>query len=179
MSSLLPANATAAERALSTAISEALAIGAPLRDVWNPDTCPPHMLPWLAWAFSVDQWDSTWTVAQQRAFIKQSVEVHRHKGTVGAVRDALEALGLGIQLQEWFNQSPPGEPFTFKALLSVDQEGVPQAATGRIFDVIERTKNLRSHLSGVEISMRSEAGPTLAAVTGLGQNICLTNYQSS
>lgn len=27
-----------------------------IRELWNPDTCPANLLPWLAWSFSVDRW---------------------------------------------------------------------------------------------------------------------------
>ncbi|MBG8794166.1 phage tail protein I [Salmonella enterica subsp. enterica] len=29
--------------------------------MWNPATCPIRFLPYLAWAFSVDRWDESWT----------------------------------------------------------------------------------------------------------------------
>lgn len=32
-----------------------------VRKVKNPDTCPLHLLPWLAWEFAVDFWDDSWT----------------------------------------------------------------------------------------------------------------------
>lgn len=148
----------------------------PLRDVWNPDTCPANMLAWLAWAFSVDQWDNEWTDAQKRATIKSSVEIHRCKGTIGAVRDALAALGVDVRLQEWFNQLPAGESFTFKLLLTADQIGVDQAALRTLLAVVERTKNLRSHLTSIELTAHTVAGPCLAAAVGVGTEINVTNY---
>jgi phage tail P2-like protein len=176
MSDLLPYNATAQERATSESVARLGDVPVPIRDVWNPDTCPANLLAWLAWAFSVDQWDNSWTDAQKRAFIKSSVEIHRRKGTIGAVQDALAALAFDARVQEWFNQSPAGDPFTFNILLEADQIGVPQAALPVLLAVVERTKNLRSHLARVDMSVRSVAGPYLAAAAGLGSEVTLTGY---
>ncbi|MCD9122183.1 phage tail protein I, partial [Cupriavidus sp. UGS-1] len=39
------------ERNLATVGAEAIAgVPVPLRDLWNPATCPPALLPFLAWA---------------------------------------------------------------------------------------------------------------------------------
>lgn len=92
MDSLLPYNASAAERALEAAGTDA--IGIPIvegfREPWR---CPAALLPWLAWSLSVDDWDPDWPVETKRQVIAQSVEVHRHKGTIGAVKTALRAMG--------------------------------------------------------------------------------------
>lgn len=174
MSDLLPPNATAQERAISLAIDRD--VPTPMRDVWDADTCPASMLAWLAWAFSVDEWDATWTDAQKRAYIKRSIEVQKYKGTIGAVKDALAALGVQAQVQEWFNQIPEGDPYTFNVLLTADQTGISQQAVNSLFAVIERTKNLRSHISKTQVIAKTQAGPTVAAVTGLGNDIRVTNF---
>jgi phage tail P2-like protein len=176
MSDLLPANATGGERALSLAAERAGSVPVRVRDVWDPDTCPANLLAWLAWAFSVDEWDAAWTDEQKRDTIRRSIVVHRYKGTIGAVREALAALGVDAQVQEWFNQVPEGNPYTFKVLLQADQVGISKDAIKSLFAVIERTKNLRSHLDDVQVIAKTQAGPYLAAVTGLGSDIRVTNY---
>jgi len=93
--SLLPPNANAHERALESAMARATDLPTPLRDLWNADTCPVHLLPWLAWALSVREWDSRWQEADKRKTIRQAIAIHRTKGTVSAVRDALQAAGYG------------------------------------------------------------------------------------
>ncbi|MGS4945207.1 phage tail protein I, partial [Meridianimarinicoccus sp. RP-17] len=67
--SLLPPNATPVERGFEAAGARITALPVPVRDTWNPATCPATLLPWLAWALSVDNWDPTWTEGQQRAVI--------------------------------------------------------------------------------------------------------------
>lgn len=148
---LLPPNASASERALSQA-SARLANPAPMcRTLWNPDTCPPTHLPWLAWALSVDEWDSGWTEAQKRGAIRASYNVHRYKGTVGAMRDALGAIGYSITLMEWHQESPPAAPYTFG--LTADLGGQPIEATlwNGIEAVALAAKNTRSHLRYIRL----------------------------
>jgi phage tail P2-like protein len=173
---LLPANASSQERALSLAIERAGNVPVPVRDVWNPDTCPAQLLGWLAWALSVDEWDGSWTDEQKRAVIKRSVGVHRYKGTIGAVREAIAALGLQAQVQEWFNQIPQAAPYTFRILLTADQVGATQHQQRVLLQVLERTKNLRSHLTEVQVIANTPAGPSAAACAAVGSEIVLTGY---
>lgn len=96
--SLLPPNSTATERAIEGATERGSGMAVPVDTLWNPATCPAPLLPWLAWALSVDIWDSQWSEARQRAVIAASVEVHRRKGTLGSIRRALEAAGYGTAI---------------------------------------------------------------------------------
>jgi phage tail P2-like protein len=147
----------------------------PLRELWDADSCPDALLPWLAWAYSLDEWNAGWTPAQQRAAIKQSVAVHRYKGTIGAVREALAALGFEAQVREWFNQTPEGDPYTFLLQLNVDQEGFSLADLERMLEIVNTTKNLRSHLSEIVATVKTKAGPRVAAVAALGSETTV-NY---
>lgn len=176
MSDLLPYNATPQERALSESVARVGAVPVPIREVWSADDCPADKLAWLAGAFSVDEWQPSWTEAQKREFIKRSVDVHRHKGTIGAVVDALGALGIEARVQEWFNQVPAGEPYTFRILLDANQIGIGEATMIALFGVVERTKNLRSHLERVSLSVRSVGGPSALATAGMGNEITMPAY---
>ena len=95
MNSLLPPNATPQETAIEAATARIADVPVPNASLWTPATCPAALLPWLAWALSVDDWDGTWPEARQRAVIAASVGVHRRKGTRGAVVAALAAAGYG------------------------------------------------------------------------------------
>jgi phage tail P2-like protein len=92
MTSLLPPNTTQLER---NAESTQLRI-APQRIVptlWNAQTCPANLLPWLAWSSSTEDWDHQWSADQKRAAIASSAEEHRYKGTPAAIKKALEVRG--------------------------------------------------------------------------------------
>jgi phage tail P2-like protein len=59
-------------------------------------------LPWLAWALSVDTWDSDWPESTKRSLIANSVQIHKTKGTVSAIERVMDALGVTAELREWF-----------------------------------------------------------------------------
>jgi phage tail P2-like protein len=149
---LLPPNAQPAETALATAAARLSEVPVPVGTLWDPARCPASYLPWLAWALSVDNWDSTWPEAVKRQILAQSIAVHQRKGTVGAVRRAMAALGVKIDLQEWWETSPQGTPHTFSltayanANLSHDGEPVLSDRLYRALKkVVDATKPVRSH----------------------------------
>lgn len=104
MSNLLPPNANLHEHAIDDALARLGTVPVDIVKTWNAQTCPDELLPWLAWALSIDEWDAAWTVAQQRAMIAASYEIHSHKGTPFAIKRALAALGydnISIKEGEW------------------------------------------------------------------------------
>ena len=148
---LLPPSASPMEVALSRAMARLANVPPFCRQMWDPATCPPSHLPWLAWAVSVDEWDSAWSDAQKRGVIEASYQVHRHKGTVGAVRRALAALGYNTELSEWFQWAPEGIPYTFGVTGEIGDEGLPPTMYDDIERVALATKNVRSHLAWIRL----------------------------
>lgn len=91
---LLPPSSTPLERALDqTAAVRLSALPSVVASLWNADTCPAPLLPYLAWAMSVDEWNDGWGVEKKRAVIKESRHIHQHKGTLSAIKRALAAIG--------------------------------------------------------------------------------------
>lgn len=90
---LLPANRGRAEEAMAKAVAAQFPVPVPVGSLWSPDECPSHLLPWLAWALSVDEWDRDWPEEIKRQVISESVAIHRRKGTVEAVKRLLRAQG--------------------------------------------------------------------------------------
>lgn len=176
MSDMLPYNATAQESALAETTARISDVPVIVREVWNPDTCPVDVLPWLAWAFSVDDWDTNWTTDQKRRTIKESIVSQRIKGTPGAVKRQLAALGYDVQIVEWFKQSPAGEPYTFEVYVTSNQYPLTQADFQKILQVIYTNKNLRSHMNETQLIVRSEDKTTVGIICGTGNEISLTNY---
>ena len=100
---LLPPNASDTERVIEAASARSSGVPVPIRHLWNAATCPVSALPFLAWAFSVDDWDSDWPEEEKRAVIAASVAIHRIKGTPAGVKLALSAAGYGdAELTERF-----------------------------------------------------------------------------
>ena len=148
---LLPPSATAQERALSEAIARLSGVPLLVRESWNPATCPASLLPWLAWALSVDEWDTTWTEQEKRGVIEASLMIHRHKGTIGAVRRALTPLGYLIDVVEWWEMTPPGDPYTFSIVMGTGSKPVTADLYAKAERIVLTYKNLRSHLRALTV----------------------------
>lgn len=88
--SLLPPSAVRPERSQEQATTESiLTLDADMvRKVKNPDTCPLHLLPWLAWEFAVDFWQDDWSEEQKRQILRDAAYVHQHRGRRGSVAGA-------------------------------------------------------------------------------------------
>ncbi|WP_368286765.1 phage tail protein I [Klebsiella variicola] len=147
--SILPPNATAVERAIDRASAAALA-RIPvylIRWVKDPDSCPLALLPWLAWEYQVDTWNIDWSEQKKRDAIKRAHYIHRHRGTVAAVRHALVDSPFGTDIVEWFNQNPKGDPYTFR--LNVHQNDLPVTEYDQqdLKLAVLRARNLRSWFS--------------------------------
>ncbi|MBB4814679.1 MULTISPECIES: phage tail protein I [Pseudomonas] len=153
MKSLLPINSTQLERAMEAAFFEKTIV--PLRDLYNADTCPVHLLPHLAWAWSVDRWDYRWTEATKRAAIKASYYIHAHKGTIGALRRVVEPLGYLIEIIEWFNTVPEGVPGTFALKVGVLDTGITEEMYQELERLIDDAKPVSRHLTGLAISLET------------------------
>lgn len=150
MNSLLPPNATELERRLEAVMSNVDNIPVPLRDLWNPDTCPAALLPWLAWQLSIDAWKPYWPESVKRERVRRALEIQRHKGTVESVRSVVESFGGAVELREWFQTTPRGVPGTFELWLTLNGEGGTEATAAFVDDVIaevERTKPVSRHFT--------------------------------
>ena len=147
-----------------------------VRDVWNPNACPEALLPWLAWAFSVDAWDPRWTDEQKRKTIRRAIEVQRIKGTIGAVRRALGAIDIQSRLLEWHRQETPGDPFTYQLFVDASSNAATVDQILEVIAIVDAVKSLRSHLEFIEVSVASRTGPVMAAIASIGSEIAITNY---
>ncbi|MBD8254419.1 phage tail protein I [Pseudomonas fluorescens] len=154
MKSLLPINSTQLERAIETATEEVTDV--PLRTLYNPDTCPAHLLHQLAWAWSVDRWDNKWSEAVKRAAIRSAFYVHAHKGTIGALRRVVEPLGYLIEVIEWWQTTPKGVPATFALKVGVLDTGITEEMYQELTWLIDDAKPLTRHLTGLAISLETQ-----------------------
>lgn len=179
MSSLLPPNATAAERAIDAAAERLADIPVPLRDLWNPQTIPAALLPWLAWGLSVDVWDPAWTEARKRATVAASIEVHRHKGTVGAMLTALGALDYDARLVEWWQSTPRGAPYTFGVEARLDARGIDPALWDEIERVATGAKNVRSHLTSIRLLAEEPATVRWAAAPVVAETVTVEPWRTT
>jgi phage tail P2-like protein len=173
---LLPPNTTDLEAAVAGCADEVRLAPEIISSLWNPATCPAANLPWLAWALSVDEWDDTWDVATQRRVIAASIEIHRKKGTVAAVKEALAILGHTGKLTEWWQIEPPGIPHTFLADVEIDNRGIDEAAIATIERQIHAVKPARSHFT-MRLIGRSRCDIKVGIATLSGEDVSIYPYQ--
>ncbi|GIX38020.1 MAG: phage tail protein I [Silanimonas sp.] len=153
--SLLPPNATPAERALEGATARLADVSTPLRDLWNPDTCPAALLPWLAWALAVPGWQPDWSETAKRRAIARSIAVHRRRGTFGAVRRVLDALGFEAEIVEWFQDGSP--PYTYSIVADARGEPLLDWPAPRLSAAATAAANVRSHLRALIVGNHVQA----------------------
>lgn len=130
---LLPDSATHFERELA-GLSAALDEIDPtvIETIWDAWRCPSKLLPWLAWALSVDVWDDGWAETVKRQAIADSPDYHRIKGTVQAVLSALALAERPFELTEWGDQVPLGRRGTARIFVETTLDDI-----GRVLKTIK------------------------------------------
>lgn len=84
---------------------------------FDPRSCPPGMLPWLASWLDLEL-DDAWPVAQRRAVLYEAVDLYHWRGTEqGLVRLLELCLGVTAQIE-----ADPKEPFVVRIRLDLPPE---------------------------------------------------------
>ncbi|MDE1464786.1 phage tail protein I [Spartinivicinus poritis] len=175
--SLLPSNLTELERDLEAALADAKAlIPIPLETIWHPYQCPTPLLPYLAWAVSVDHWQSSWPEQIKRQVIANSIEVHEIKGTRRALEKALAALDFDIEVKEWFEKKPPGKRGTFEIKANLSNRGIDEAEYQNARQVVDSAKNMRSHYDLTLYLTNQTPLPKMAISCQQGQQATVIPY---
>lgn len=128
--------------------------------VYLVDVVSADALPFLAEQFDVKGFKGfglAETEDDKRKVIKRAIELHRYKGTVYGLREAIKSIGLG---QATIEERPAGfegtygarHAYTFRVLFNVASYPSYEAATlALLTKIINEYKNARSHL--VEIAI--------------------------
>ncbi|HHL3384896.1 phage tail protein I [Klebsiella pneumoniae] len=148
--SLLPPGSSALERRLAQACSGISDLNVPLRDLWNPWKCPAKFLPYLAWAFSVDRWEETWTETAKRQAVSDAFWIHQRKGTVAAVKRVIEGLGYSMTLEEWWEVADPAG--TFRLEIDLNEIGITEPMIYELERIIGDAKPVSRHISQLTLS---------------------------
>lgn len=166
ISQLLPTGSTPLEKRAAEILKTAVENPVIIADLINPDKCPAPLLAYLAWAFSVDKWDENWTEEVKRIAIKQSFFIHKHKGTIAAIKRVIEPIGYLIELKEWFNMQPQGIAGTFNLTIEVPESGLNEQTYNELVRLIEDVKPVSRHLTQLAIAI----SPTGNLNAFFGQN---------
>ncbi|MFI8416496.1 phage tail protein I [Serratia sp. NPDC078593] len=171
---LLPVGSSALEVAAAQACAALAQVRVPVRELWNPQTCPANLLPYLAWAFSVDRWDEAWAEETKRSVVASAHFVHRHKGTISALRRVVEPLGYLIEVREWWQLNET--PGTFRLVVGVLETGITEEMYQELERMIFDAKPASRHLTGLAISLSSGGHGYVGAATYSGETLTVYPY---
>ncbi|MBX4508452.1 phage tail protein I [Klebsiella oxytoca] len=161
-SSLLEQRAAAACASISD-------LSVPLRDLWNPWKCPVKFLPYLAWAFSVDRWEETWSETEKRQAVSDAFWIHQRKGTVAAVRRVIETLGYSMTIQEWWKVADPAG--TFRLEIDLNDIGITEPMIKELERIIGDAKPVSRHISQLTLSVSIQGIASIGVVAFDGEVI--------
>ena len=163
MSSILPPNATDSQKALESATLKRLDFS--LEDLTTlPQYAPVQLLPYLAQMFDVNI--SGLQEAEQRILIANALEIHRYKGTLYAVKKAIEVSFDEAFIMEWFDHDKKPYTFDVKVNIKADTSLVFNASKFvKARELINSSKNARSHFDNFIIELPSAVGDIQKAET--------------
>ncbi|EDM0699739.1 phage tail protein I, partial [Salmonella enterica subsp. enterica serovar Newport] len=111
------------------------------------------LLPYLAWALSVDRWDKNWPEETKRKTIKASWEIHQKKGTIRALRNVVEPFGYLIRVVEWWQEN--GTPGTFRLEIGASEDGIDADTYYEMERLIADARPVSRHLVGLNIILEA------------------------
>jgi len=91
---------------------------------------------------------------QQRKAIAESFQVHRIKGTVGAIERAFASFDMAASIVEWFDSGKP--PYYFDVDISVQDRPITAEIVEKIRLYVGLFKNVRSYLDEVILSYQEQ-----------------------
>ncbi|HBS7709830.1 TPA: phage tail protein I [Klebsiella pneumoniae] len=144
-------------------------LSVPLRDLWNPWRCPVKFLPYLAWAFSVDRWEETWSETEKRQAVSDAFWIHQRKGTVATVRRVIETLGYSMTLQEWWEVADPAG--TFRLEIDLNDIGITEPMIKELERIIGDAKPVSRHISQLTLSASAYGTAHIGAAIADGEVI--------
>lgn len=173
-SRLLPVGSSPLELAAAESLAQIERVPIPIRELWNPDKCPVHLLPYLAWAFSVDRWDKNWTEKAKRDAVKAAMFIHKHKGTIGALRRVVEPLGYLIRVVEWWQTNETAG--TFRLDIGVLETGITEEMYQELEALIFDAKPASRHLIGLTIQLETKGQIYCSAASYSGDELTVYPY---
>lgn len=169
MASILPTTCSDLERKLES-LGERYAFDTPIKILWNPDKCPENLLIYLAWALSVDNWDDNWSIDKKRRIVKNSLDVHRLKGTSTSLANVAESLGYGLGIEYW-HQNSEIEKGKFKVNVRASNVEINENTYAEITKVINNNKRGTLHLDSFNVSTLTTADLRCFSYAKIGERV--------
>ncbi len=143
----------------------------------NIDSLTKQVLDELAWEFHADLYDINAPIEEKRAVLKKSVLIHKKQGTAYAVKEAITTAYNAAKVVEWWEKG--FNPYTFKVYVSCPQlKGIEdlEQVYKKIISIANKTKNTRSHLTGITFFTESKATVKVTTHTTIAHTIIISPY---
>ncbi|EAA4710454.1 phage tail protein I [Salmonella enterica] len=121
----------------------------------------------LAWQWNSDTWRDNWPVSLKRSVFKSIIRTKRIKGTRAAVEDVVSSLGGVVDIKEWFEQSPRGEPYTASIIASINSFDGAVPSKEMLDDVIRNIKYAKSARTLYSFSQAANISSSIGIAGGL------------
>lgn len=133
---LLPNNRTSWEVAVATVDAERPVPFEVAGAILNPDTCPAHLLSYLAASLSIDVWYEDWPETKKREVCRQAFRLHRLKTTVAGIKAHVALTGAEVLRVI----RPPARGFRYGSMTDEQRkawlESLPQV---RVYPLYQRS----------------------------------------
>lgn len=156
---LLPSGTTQLENIAAKCLQDAVKNRIDFKNLINPHKCPVNLLPYLAWALSVDYWEDYWSEQQKRQAIMASFKEHQRKGTIGAIKRIVESLGYNLKIKEWFDDKQQRQAGTFRVFVELKEQGIGEKIYPELERLIEDAKPVSRHITelAILVTLKGEA----------------------
>ncbi|HBB8095929.1 TPA: phage tail protein I [Escherichia coli] len=112
--------------------------------------------------------ERNWPEETRRQVIRDAWMIHRHKGTISALRRIVEPLGYLIRVSEWWEFD--GSPGTFTIEIGTLETGVSEELHEEMERLIADARPVSRHLVGLSI-IQEIHGAIYAAAAGYDGDI--------
>ena len=166
--SLLPSNSSALEKALDLGFGTLLdRITPPFPELMNPTVTPLAFLPYLAADRAVSEWSSEAAEAEKRLTVELAWPTARQAGTRQALENAAKGLRLMPEVRAWYEQTPPGQPYSFSVRAFTEQP-YSEEIDARLDRRLADAKSERDILS-VSVGLSAFGSHVIGAATVCGE----------
>ena len=157
--------------ALETCINESFNFDFAKLMTGIPDAVSNSILTELATQFHVttEGWNDCKTREEKINLIKNSIPLHRTKGTVKAIKDCINIENVDAQYIAWYEYD--GIPHHFKIKFSFDGEPITDKIKNKILKKIDEFKQLRAKLDITELQNIIKTNLFISPVTLISRKI--------
>ncbi|MFJ4197012.1 phage tail protein I [Pseudomonas sp. NPDC089534] len=165
---LLPVNSSPLERALDIGFGALLdRIAPPFPELMDPTQTPVAFLPYLAADRGVAEWSTDAPDAEKRLTVELAWPTARQAGTRTALENAAKGLQLRPEVRAWYEQTPPGTPYSF-SVRAFSEQPYSEEIDARLDRRLADAKSERDVLS-VSVGLSAFGSHSVGAATFCGE----------